>query len=60
MQKRVFNVRPLNWRVIAEFYGQWGKHKTIRVFSKKHRTERSVDEALKQWRICVRNGLLHE
>lgn len=51
VQKRVFNVRPLNWRVIAEHYGQWGRHKTIRVFSNEleHRTERSVDQALKQW-----------
>ena len=37
--------------MIAEHYGQWGKHKTIRVFSNEleHRTERSVDQALKQW-----------
>ena len=51
VQKRVFNVRPLNWRVIAEHFGQWGKHKTIRVFSNEseHRTARSIDQALKQW-----------
>ena len=37
--------------MIAKHYGQWGKHNTIRVFSNEleHRTERSVDQALKQW-----------
>ena len=51
VEKRVFNVGRLNWRVIAEHYGQWGKHNTIRVFSNEleHRTKRSVNQAPKQW-----------
>jgi hypothetical protein len=48
VQKRAFNARPLNWKVMAEFYVQWGKKKTKAAFSSdfKHRTERSMDQAL--------------
>ena len=60
VQKRISNVRPLNWRVVAEYCGQWGKHKTIRDFSNelKHRTKRSVDQALKQWLADFRSQRL--
>jgi hypothetical protein len=57
VQKRAFNARPLNWKAIAEFYGQWGKKKTKAAFSSdfEHRTERSLDQALKQWLVDLRS-----
>ena len=55
-QKRVFHARPLNWQIVAEYYGQWGKVKTVRAFpyELENRTDRSVDQALKQWLIDFR------
>ena len=57
VQKRAFNARPLNWKVIAGFHGQWGKKKTDAAFSSdfEHRTERSLDQALKQWLVDLRS-----
>lgn len=56
-KKRNFNARPLNWKIIAEYYGQWGKIKTVRAFSDEleFRTDRSVDQALKQWLLDFRS-----
>ena len=55
-QKRVFHARPLNWQIVAEYYGQWGKVKTVRAFPNEleNRTDRSADQALKQWLIDFR------
>ena len=48
--------RPKNWAVIAEYYGQWGKNRTMKSFAKDmgNRSDRSADQALKQWLLDFR------
>ena len=48
--------RPKNWEIIAEYYGQWGKYKTIPAFPDElaYRSERSSDQALRAWLLDFR------
>ena len=57
---RVQFSRPKNWAVIAEFYGQWEKSKTLMVFQEEFegRSDRSADQALRQWLVDFRSQKL--
>ena len=58
---RVQFSRPKNWTVIAEFYGQWGKSKTLMAFKEEFegRSDRSADQALRQWLVDLRSKKLN-
>jgi hypothetical protein len=48
--------RRKNWALIAEYYGQCGKKRTMNSFAKDmgNRSDRSADQALKQWLLDYR------